>query len=203
MNHLVERFRSLPRAARWLAWGGAGLVVYFAFVQPTVDLILSLNGRAAGARSELGSEGREREAREQAGAQVRAGMGLYGKVAFPGEPAERSEAFNRKVNEVLSRHSIKGDRRVTRAAPLEAGPLDTVAGQNRRIERLIMDIQFDASPEQVSAVLADLESTPEVAAVSRIQLRREAGADAGAGSRSLRVNLSVEAWLLARREGGR
>ncbi len=203
MNHLVEKFRSLPRAARWLAWGGAGMLVYFAVLQPTVDLIVALNGQAAGARSELGSEGRERAAREQAGAQIRTGIGLYGPVAFPGEAAERSEVFNRKVNEVLGRHSVKGDRRVTRTAPLETGPLDAVAGQNRRIDRLIMDVQFDASPEQVSAVIADLESTPEVAAISRVQLRRESGGEAGAGSRSLRVNLSVEAWLLARREGGR
>jgi hypothetical protein len=204
MTNVLHIFRSMPRAARWLVAFGAVVIGYFVAVQPAIDAILIMNGRAAGARGELGHEGRERAAREQAVVLVRSGMGVFGTVSFPGEPAERSEAFNRRINEVLFKHDVKGDRRVTRTAPLEPGPMDAAAGPSKRIDRLIMDIQFEASPEQVSAVLADLESAPEVAAVSRVQLRRESGGEGGAApGRTLRVNLSAEAWLLSRKEGGR
>lgn len=203
MRSIEQTIRDLPRAGRWLLIAAGAFVGYFAIVQPVLDTILNLNGRAAGARSELGYEGRERAAREQAGAEVRAGTGMFGTVAFPGEAAERSQAFNRRINEVLSKNAVTGDRRITRTAPMEPGAMDAFAGQNKRVDRLIMDIQFNASPEQVSAVLADLESSPEIAAISRVQLRRETGSEGGAApGRTLRVNLSAEAWLLSRKEGG-
>lgn len=204
MTHLLDAFRSMPRAGRWLAYLVAVCIAFFLVVQPILNAIDRIDARADGAMSELGDQGSARQAQEQSGNEVRLGMTALGQVAFPGEPAERSEAFNRKVNEILAKHEVKGDRRVMRTAPLEPGPLDAVKGEGRRIDRLIMDLQFDASPEQVSAVLAELESTPEVAAISRVQLRREAAGEGGKpAGRTIRANLSAEAWLLARKEGGR
>jgi hypothetical protein len=201
MKSLLERFRALPRAARWLAYFGAFCLGYFLVIQPAIDQVNEFNGRAAAARDELGVEGVAKTQRQAVATQVRAGLSIFGPVAFPGDPAERSQAFNRTINEVLSKHSIRGDRRITRTAPLGTGPIDAVAGFGKRVDRLIMDLQFDASPEQVSAILADLESAPEVAAITRVQLRREtAGEGSAAPGRMLRVSLSAEAWILARKE---
>jgi hypothetical protein len=194
----------MPRAGRWLVYLAVACVVAFAIVQPVIDRLIAIDGKADGLMGELGYQGRARSAQEQAGAEVRAGMAALGVVAFPGEEIARSEAFNRRVNEVLAKNSVKGGRTVTRKAPLVSTALDAVAGEGRRIDRLIMDLQFDATPEQVAAVIADLESTPEVAAVSRVQLRRESGGEGGQpAGRTVRANLTAEAWLLARKEGGR
>lgn len=201
---IIASFRSMPRAGQWLAYLGILCAVFFAIVQPVVDALLSINGRADGALRELARHSAAGQARQQADAAVRAGTAALGVVAFPGDEAQRSEAFNRAINEVLARHHVVGGRISTRRAPLAASPLDAVAGEGRRVDRLIMDLQFDGTPEQVSAVISDLESTPEIAAVSRIHLRREAGGDGGrALARTVRANLSAEAWLLARKDAAR
>ena len=81
-------------------------------------------------------------------------------------------------------------------APLRDANADTLAGPGNRVDRFILDLTFEATPETAAAVIADLESAEEVAAVGRVQMRR---VEAGRGERSsgrIRVTLSPEAWIL-------
>jgi hypothetical protein len=194
MNRLADFYRGLPRAGRWGLLALAGLLAYFGVVEPVVDKTGALNARA--------------EARARAIAEVRAGgataaadLGLrqFGVVEPPGDPRERAVAFDRRVLEVLEKHSVERHTSNTKTAPLAPGPLlAALAPANQKVDRRIREIQFETTPETLAAVIADLERIPEVAAVSRVQIRK-----ADDGGRTLRATVAAEAWTLARKGANR
>jgi hypothetical protein len=71
-------------------------------------------------------------------------------------------------------------------------------GPNSRVGTRIRDIDFAATPEQVAGVLADLERSPLVAAVSVVDL---APAD-DRHSRTIQATITVEAWIEPDRGAG-
>ncbi len=194
MSRLADIYRDLPRAGRWGLLALAGLFAYFGVVEPVVDKTGALKARA--------------EARTRAIAEVRSGgaaaaadLGLrqFGVVEPPGDPRERAVAFDRRVLEVLDKHSVAKHTSTTRTVPMTPGPLLTaLATANQKVDRRIREIQFEATPETLAAVIADLERTPEVAAVSRVQIRK-----AEDGGRMLRATVSAEAWTLVRKGASR
>lgn len=194
MTRVVEMYRSLPRAGRWAALALAGLVAYFAAVEPAVDLTMSLSARAD-ARADAIAEVRSGPKGEDA---VTLGLRRFGRVEGPGDPRERGVAFNRRVLEVLEKHGVRNHTSTMRTAPLGRGPLLTAlepAGQ--RVDRLIREVKFEGPPETVAAVVADLERSPEVASVPRVQVRK-----AGTG-RSVQATVDAEAWVLTQRSAAR
>ena len=58
----------------------------------------------------------------------------------------------------------------------------------------IVDLQFEAAPEEVMQVVSDLESSPWIDAITSLRLTKSE-------PRMIRVNLSLEAWVLARDRG--
>ena len=192
---LLTTFKQMPRAGQWTTLALVGLVAYFAVIEPTVEKIGKLGGRAESRRAELVAFEKEQQTGDNARSRVALGVSRYGEVLWPGDPESREAAFNRKIAEVLSRHGIKDQRATTRSSSLSKGPLLEAMGQGAAVSRQISDLQFEATPEQVSGIVADLERTPEVAAVSRVQLRR---VDEQDRARLLRANISVETWVQTR-----
>ncbi len=190
MSGLLETYRSLPRAARWGVAAVGAVLGYFVVVEPVVDTTLSLNARAD-ARAEAIREVRIEGASES----TALGLRMHGQVDLPGDARERAVAFDRRVLAVLESHAVKDHTSTTRTVPLTTGPLlAALAPTNQRVERRIREVQFEASPEALSGVLADLERTPEVAAVSRVQIRK--GDD---GGRAIRATVAVETWVLTKK----
>ncbi len=194
MSRAADIYRGLPRAGRWGLCALAGLLAYFAVVEPVVDKTSTLNSRAqsrARAIAEVRSGG--------AAAAADLGLRQFGVVEPPGDPRERAVAFDRRVLEVLDRHTVARHTSTTRTVPMTPGPLLTaLATTNQKVDRRIREIQFEATPETLAAVIADLERSPEVAAVSRVQIRKSEE-----GGRTLRATVSAEAWTLVRKGASR
>jgi hypothetical protein len=194
MSRTADVYRDLPRAARWGLCALAALLAYFVVVEPVVDKTSTLNSRA--------------QARAKAIAEVRSGGGAgaadlglrqFGVVEPPGDARERAVALDRRVLEVLEKHSVEKHTSTTKTAPLASGPLLTaLATANQKVDRRIREIQFEATPETLAAVIADLERAPEVAAVSRVQIRKSDD-----GGRTLRATVAAEAWTLVRKGASR
>ncbi|MBS0195717.1 MAG: hypothetical protein JSR77_03070 [Planctomycetes bacterium] len=197
MSDLSDRWISLPRAVRWALVGGGLIVVYFVCVEPIVDRINSLNG-AAGTRAAMLAAHAKNAAELQVKAEkVALGVRHFGEVQMPGDPEQRALEFNRAVDEVLKKNGVTEHTATTRTSPMGAGPLMATVGSEFRVDRLIKDIQFTADPPVVAAVIADLERSPVVAAVSRLQIRQADSRDKSV--KQVRVTLDAEAWLLARK----
>ena len=197
MTQTVAYYRSLPRAARWMLWALAGLVLYFAVIDPLVGLYASISHRASAEAAMLVGFEQSRQTSDDATASVAAGVSRFGEVAGPGDPDGRPDLFGRKVAEILTVHGIKDQKTTTRSSTLGRGPLLDSLGQGSQVMRYAIEMQFDSTPEQVAAIVADLEKTPEVAAVTKVQIRR---LDEDR-SRTVHATISAETWLLTRKSG--
>ncbi|MCZ6494322.1 MAG: hypothetical protein O6933_09610, partial [Planctomycetota bacterium] len=62
------------------------------------------------------------------------------------------------------------------------------------------DFRFDAAPDEAIAIIAELESSPMIEAISSVRITRVSG------TRKVTVDLTVEAWIVSaeprRRMGG-
>lgn len=196
MNELLARWWSLPRAVRWLAMLVVGVGGYFLAVEPVLDWRAE---RAADA--EALSEALARGA-DRSGADARAGAALksvrFGSPLAPGGE-ERIRELNARVEAIFSAHRVT-NLTIRARAPVSLGrdafapalPAGTVA------QRAGLDIEFEAPPETATAVLAALESAPEVASVARLVIRRLDRE----GQRRLSVSVAPEAWIFAPARGG-
>jgi hypothetical protein len=195
MSALLARYRALPRAARWLVLLGLVVAVVLLVVDPILKATADLNGRADAAAAALADERALAERWSSLGP-IRA---TFGRPLPPGPEAQRKQALYARVNQVLDRHRIRPEI-TERTATLrdDLANRDLLQGAER-IDRLILDITFEAEPATVTAVLAELEQAPEIAAISRVQVRRAdtgRGAAPGAGAtRRVRAVLSPEAWV--------
>jgi hypothetical protein len=196
--NLSSAFSALPRAGRWAVAGSLVLIAYFAAVEPGLETLNRLSVSADKRRLELAAFSTDQRTGDDTAAAVALGISRYGEVAMPGDEETRIDAFNRRIADVLSRHGVKDQKATARRASLPKGPLLSALGAGAAITRHTSDLTFEATPEQISGIIADLEKTPEVAAVSRVQLRR---VDEQERARLLRANISVETWFTARRGG--
>lgn len=199
MSLLLRRYEGLPRVARWGVWGVAAVVLYFAVVEPVIDRVNRYASLADARQATLEAYERSAGTLRAAGETTALGQRRHGVVEMPGDPESRPLAFNQAVDEVLKKHGVGEQRTTSRTVPLGTGPLTLKVGAEYRVDRLMKDIEFQAEPEVVAAVIADLERTPVVAAVTRVQVRQ--AEDREKGGRRVRVSLGVEAWQIVRKTG--
>ncbi len=200
---LWTRFNSWPRAARWLVVFVAALGAYFLVVEPALDSTLRLGGSADALESRLRGASSSDQGFVSALGQVESGVQRFGAVNLPVESTAGSEAFNRRVAEILKAHGVRDSTATDREVPVASGPLTQVyTAQNMRLDRLVKDLQFETTPDNVARVIADFERAPEIVAVSRVQITKlQSGRGVPAGT--VRANITAEAWKLSRKGRGR
>ena len=193
MSALADWYRPLPRAARWGIVAVGLLAVYFVIIEPTLDLINRANSTADERSSALISLANKASGGSN---EFAVGIKKFGDILLPEEQERRSVAFNRRFSEILQKHKVK-DNSTWRNSSLGSGPIKDAYGDSERIEREVREVQFDATPEEIAAVISDLESAPEVAAVSKVQIRR--GDQKDTAGRVLKVTIAAEAWEIVKK----
>lgn len=186
---------------KWAVLALAGIGAYFVIERWWLDVLSDLDRQATAREAELASLRSRANVSSGAGAEVAAGVARYGVVREPVDAQTGANSISKRLGQVLGERGVKQYTATTRApALLPSGPLSP-AGAIDRVERLVTDVQFEASPETFTAVLADLEQSPEVSSVSRVQVQRGGSAGPNANARIVRVNLSVETWVKSTRSG--
>jgi hypothetical protein len=197
MSRYWEAISKLPRAAKWALAGLVVIGLYFVVVEPAVDQINVYSNKADTAESTLRKFAASTDPQKRALDSLTLGTRQYGDVEFPSDQ-NRTVAFNKAVDKVLSDHKVSAKSRA-KTAPLGAGPLNAKVGPDQRVERMVRDIEFDATPEVVAEVIAALERTTVVAAVSKVQVRQIEGKDKSA--RMVHATVTAEAWSLTAKKG--
>lgn len=192
---LLERWSALPRVGRWVVAAAAFIAIYFAVVEPALDLTASWNARADAIESGLSSRAGASDAAQQSALAA----SRFGSPLLPGGPG-RSGELNARVEQILRGRDVSGLTIRARApVPMGRAVFAGLIPENTSAQRLILDVDFECSPSIAASILADLESAPEIAAVGRVVLRR----DDRDAKRLIRVSLSPEAWVFAAKGGGR
>jgi hypothetical protein len=196
-----QRYRRLPRAGQWAVaavLGGVLLIVWN-------DYVLSLAADWNEQADELLADAREAAGGERRLSRMnglRDIIQALGPVQRPGTEAQAELALNDAVNEVLKRHRVSDDSFNYRGPEkLPRGTLSEILRTSQRAERITGDLRFDAAPTEAIAIIAELEASPTIEAVSDVRMTLQGG------RQKVRVDLTVESWIVSserrsRRVGG-
>ncbi|MHC4275356.1 MAG: hypothetical protein ACYSUR_17040 [Planctomycetota bacterium] len=189
-QNLWQRYLRLPRAGQWAVAAAVGIALFMAWNDYVLTWAAALNDQAdkllADAREAAGGE---RRARRLNG--LRNVIQGLGPVERPGSESQADDlALNDAVNEVLKAHRVSEDRFNYRGPEkLKRGTLSQILRPGQRVERITGDLRFDASPEEAIAIIAELEASPTIEAVSDVRMA------VLAGRQRVRVDLTVESWI--------
>ena len=115
----------------------------------------------------------------------------FGEVELPRAKSDGASALTESVHTILSNHRVKDDEFTrTKTTRMKSGSLPGIGNAGENIEQVIGDIRFEATQEEVLLVISELESSPWIDAVSNVRLTKQDG-------RMIKVDLSVEAWVVA------
>lgn len=203
MSAIIARFRSLPRAARWAALALALFAGFFLGVEPSLDAAAQVSDRADRREAMLRWLDRESSRADGEISRIRTGVERFGRVDPPGDPRQRSEQLSEALTRILDAHGVREQTTTSRTIAVSTGPLMAHIPPEQVLQRLVVDVQFDASPEAVARIVADLEQEACVVAVSRITMRRSEDLDRVRRTPGglVRAGITVEAWILAAKGG--
>ena len=186
-----NRFRQLPRAVQWAGLAAIGIGFFLLYDQHVRPITTTWHDHADEMLKEVGEAARSENRSRQLRAMQEPILGL-GAVETPGNEARGSNALNDAVNEVLKRHSVSRDSFNLRGATrLPRNTLSQIIQPNQLVQRITGDFRFDAAPDEAVAIIAELESSPVIEAISSVRITRVSG------TRKVTVDLTVEAWIVS------
>jgi hypothetical protein len=185
-----QSLKTLPRAARWAVSAGVIVLGLLLYIDHVVGLAVRWNERSEDLLANLGraSGGEGRLDRLDT---LRDVVRAVGPVQKPRADADAENAFNDVVSGVLKKHPVTRDSFSYRgASKLQGGTLARVMG--REVQKITGDLRFDATQEEAIAIIAELEDSPDIEAISSLRITRQANA-----KNKVTVDLTVEAWITA------
>ena len=187
-----QRFRQMPRAIQWGAYAVAGTFLFIGIN----DYVWKQAGAwtAEADRIEMQFQSvREGQKIASTLRSMRDPLVAHGEIRMPDQAGEGSPALDAAVADVMNRHSIR--HTYDRRAPVtRKGSLATITGGRDEAQTISAELRFEASPEDATAVIAQLESSPDIEAISNVRITRITG-----GQRRLKVQLTLEAWVFSRK----
>ncbi|HYE02434.1 MAG TPA: hypothetical protein VD963_04270 [Phycisphaerales bacterium] len=187
--NLPALYARTPRAARWAFLASLGIVLYFGLVEPALDARARAAARAEALANQLDQE-------RLLAASAQSIPAALAAPALPRPAAEAKQALYERVNTILAEHGVSADRSERLAALVPNPAIADLVSPGQSLERLIIDLTFEAAPEVITAVVADLEAAPEVTALARVSLRRAESRAGGGASGRVRAIVSPETWVL-------
>lgn len=193
----MAKYNALPRSGRWLVWLGAFLGVYFAAIDPVLARRAALASEASRIEAALSAKAQARTRVAESERVVAQGAGFFGRPALPAASVDNSALFEARINQVFAANKVSP--RITYRDPvLFTGDTPKVLGGGQKLERLVVELSFETDVITLVNILKDLEHAKEIAAVSKIGLRKQAAPSRRPGDAGpLLVNLTAEAWALA------
>ncbi len=202
MSSVLDKFRSLPRAARWGVLAILVFSAYFLVVEPILELTSAHDSAADTIERSLGRTADLASEDSDDGRTLSSGIKAFGRPQLPSDPKTRPEAIQRVVDEVLEAHGVETRTKTERTSTLTGDKARALVGADK-LERYIVEVSFEADQGTVAQVIADLEQSPVVSAVSRVKIDRSAVGSryiddpekSGAGR--VRATISAESWVQA------
>ncbi|HVU64019.1 MAG TPA: hypothetical protein VHC70_08585, partial [Phycisphaerales bacterium] len=184
---LVEQWRRTPRVVKWAVYAGLVLVGFFALT-PVWNLWKRTEARASTLESALKQRAGFATDQSRDDSVI---TSVREKLGSPNMPSKlKAEAFAKVVDDILDRNNVTQRNVPERRTPL--GPETTQTLGMGHIDRLILEVTFEADPSTVISVLADLEKAPEVTTVSRVRIDKTNNRDDTV--RTVRATITPEAW---------
>lgn len=193
MNEFLANVKTWSRAMQWAFW--AAVITIAFLVWDTTIAQLGANWSATADEIELQIQ--EVNTPILLTSNVKNSVAAFGAITLPRSKAQGAAAMTDAVHEILLSHQVKDDEYTrTKSSKMKNGAMRGIANSGQQLEAIIGDIRFEATQENILKVISDLEGSPWIDAVSDIRLTKKDG-------RLIRVDLSVEAWVLTTSSRGR
>ena len=186
MNEFLVRVSTWSRAMQWAFWAGVITIAFLVWDSSVAELGASWSSRA----DEIELQIKEVNTPILITSSVKNSVAAFGEIELPRTKSDGAAAMTEAVHEILSSHNVKDDEyKRTKTSKMKNSAMRGIANSGQQLEAVIGDIRFEATQENILKVISDLESSPWIDTVSDIRLTKKDG-------RMIRVDLSVEAWVL-------
>jgi len=187
MSEFMARVQAWPRSTQWVFWAAVGTIAFLIWDATVADLGASWSARADRIEVQI----KEVNTPIFLTSSVKNSISSFGKIELPRSKAEGGAAMTDAVHAILSSHNVKDDEYTrTKSSKMKNGSMRGIANSGQQLEAVIGDIRFEATQENILRIISDLEGSPWIDAVSDIRLTKK-------DKRMIRVDLSVEAWVLS------
>lgn len=190
-NPTLARIRALPKAGQLGVLAAALLMAWLALEQWSWSWARSWSEQADRIERALADSS---ELASSVDPVAGSGAELYGPVDPPGGESEGAEAMARAVVDVVKKHSVSQFSFDAQRASTRLGGAQTSFG-NQKLSRVQGDLQFEATPAETAKIIAELEASPAIEAVSAVRMQRREN------DNRVGVRMTVEAWVFASRSG--
>ncbi len=196
---LAKRWNEMPRAMRWGVLAGIVILAYFVVIERTIEVKNHWNGRADLLQRDLTDKAKTRQATADSATLVEQATGVFGRPLLPAKENDRVSQVDNRINKIFAAHKVQSERKITREPrpmPQDAPPSLVPSGQ--QLAKLEKELSFETDMATLTVILKELEQAPEIAAVSRLVLKKQQQSSSSRRSNEpgpLSVSITIEAWV--------
>jgi hypothetical protein len=189
VNANASAFARMPRAIQWALLAAIGFCAFWVWDQYVNPLKDSWDKDAAAIETSV-KDIRSTDSVSSRIQGIKDVVVTLGPVDKPASSKDGQAAVYDAVNKVLAKNGVAKDSFSLRSrGKLSKTALVSITSGNKRIDRLTGDLKFDATPKAAAAIIADLESNPDIEAVDSVRMTRDTNG-------KVKVHVTVEAWVL-------
>ena len=197
LESIWVRYRGLPSTMRWSIAAGVVAVVFLLWNDYIVRMTDEWNQRSEQMLASVDEAAGDTQRLQSLRVLRPVVLGL-GPIDAPADESTAEKRLNTAINEVLRNHTVSQDSYSYRGPnKLRRGTLSRVIAPGKQVERITGDLRFDATPGVAAKIIAELEASPDIDAISSFRMTRQPG------PRKVTVDLTVEAWIVTAQRRGR
>lgn len=197
LESIWTTYRGLPTTMRWSIGAAVVAVVFLVWNDHVVRLAAAWDVRAERMLANVDKAAGDTQRLQSLRVLRPVVLGL-GPLNEPGAEAAAEKRLNRILNEVLKNHTVSDDSYSYRGpSKLRRGTLSRIVKPGEQVEKITGDLRFDATPEVAAQIIAELEASPDIDAISSLRLTKQPG------PRRVTVDLTVETWIITAERRGR
>lgn len=198
MSRWIERVARLPRAVQWSLGAAVFVALFYGVIDPALAWRSALVGRAEVAEGRVDALTTLLAQRASSEHQLQLASRAHGPAHKPGEFEAERQAITGAIERVQGAHGIVVTSIEPRTMSAQDSTLLAGLGAEQEVVRLVYVMSFQADPATITAVLRDLEASPEIQRVAGVRITRTGRGE----ERTLAARLEPETWAI-RSRGGR
>ncbi len=183
-----DRMRQYPPLVRWLLTAALVVGVFLLWSAAVWD---TSNAWDARSHEYLAALDHARETDQRISGVVQSAIPTIGEIEPIGNNDEGTQALSAVIIDVLDRHNAEGrDVQPKQSLVIKKQDMPDLFPEGNG-QRAITEVRFEAEPEDAFKIIAELESSPAVETISKVQMHRSMDPR----KKTVRVDLTVEAWV--------
>lgn len=198
MSTLIERTQEMPRAVRWLLIAVFFTVLFLLWEQMIAPQAQAWNRKADKIESDLAAVKGASSLIDQWQSNKQALVAI-GELDVPASEQQTRTSLTEAISEIVDEHrgndmswELGSARRLPNSAAFIKlnNSMVRLTGQVGQLEMMQGKLEFQAKPDVVMKIIADLEARPEVESISQIRMTVDDSV--------MDVTMTIDAWVYTR-----